>query len=53
MGWHQTQSEAKIAAGKIELLAATGHLSRCVKALDSDGTIDPDIADILTKHPGN
>ena len=52
-GMHQIQTEAQIAPGKIELLAATGHLRRCVRALDSDGTIDPDIADIIAKHPGN
>ena len=53
MGWHQIQSESMIDPSKIQLLAATGHLSRCVKALDSDRTIDPDIADIVAKHPGN
>ena len=52
-GWHQVQSESMIDPSKIQLLAATGHLSRCVRALDSDGTIDPDIEDIVAKHPGN
>ena len=52
-GWHQMKIASQIDPSKIEFLAATGHLSRCVRALDSDGTTEPDIDDIISKHPGN
>ena len=43
---------SQIDPSKIELLAVTGHLSRCVRALDSNGTTEPDLDDIIAKHPG-
>ena len=53
MGWHQPQTETKANAKQIESLALTGHLSHCVCVIDSDGTNDQDLEDIVHKYTGN